>query len=360
MTEVAQLLVLTRYARAGASSRYRFYQYYPYLQQNGFQITNAPLLDDRYIQNLNAKSGQSKIKIGIAYLKRIQTLLRSKRFNLIWLQGEVFPWVPSGIERLLMKSRVPYVVDYDDAWFHRYDQHPNKHVRRWLGNKIDAVMRSAALVVAGNQYIAERARQAGAPHVSILPTVVDLDKYPSAPPARSDATFTVGWIGSSSTAKYLLQLQGTLQRLCAETPAELVIIGASGIKMEGVPIREHAWSEPTEVELMAGFDAGIMPLPDTPWERGKCGLKLIQYMATFLPVVASPVGMNVEIVTSGLNGYLATHEDEWLQSLRTLAADATLRYKLGNAGYDRVKAMYSLSHTAPILKTLLSKQAIRS
>lgn len=352
-----QLLALPRYARAGASSRYRFYQYFPYLQQNGFQIASAPLLDDRYIQNLNAKTGQSKIKIVVAYWKRIQSLLRSKRFDLIWLQGEAFPWVPAGIERLLMKAGVPYVVDYDDAWFHRYDQHPSKQVRRLLGHKIDAVMRGAALVVAGNAYIEERARAAGARQTAILPTVVDLSRYPTAPAVRPAGPVTVGWIGSSSTAKYLVQLQEPLQRLCAERQAEVIVIGASGLKLEGVPVREVAWAEDSEVSQMQAFDLGLMPLPDTSWERGKCGLKLIQYMSTFLPVIASPVGMNVDIVDHGVNGYLASSNNEWHEALDGLACDPLLRQNMGESGRKKVEEKYALAGAAPILHSLLKQSA---
>lgn len=355
-----RLLALPRYARAGASSRYRFYQYFPYLQSRDFQIESCPLLEDRYIQNLNAGSGQSKIMIGMAYLRRVAALLRKDRFDLIWLQGEVFPWMPAGIERVLMRAGVPYVVDYDDAWFHRYDQHPNKHVRRMLGQKIDAVMRGAALVAAGNQYIAARARAAGAKHVAILPTVVDLARYPSAPMTRPADKFVIGWIGSSSTAKYLLQLQKPLQRLCSEAEVELVVVGATGLKMEGVPLRELAWSESSEVELMQGFDVGVMPLPDTPWERGKCGLKLIQYMATFLPVIASPVGVNVEIVEPGQQGYLASHDDDWVAHLSELRSNAHLRNAMGVAGRNRVEARYSLSQAAPLLESLLVECINRS
>jgi glycosyltransferase involved in cell wall biosynthesis len=242
------------------------------------------------------------------------------------------------------------VVDYDDALFHQYDQHRSAWVRRLLGGKIARVMRGAHLVTAGNAYLADYARRAGAPRVEIIPTVIDLERYPPAGvrPA-SDTPFTIGWIGSPSTAKYLLAIAPALAEVCAGGRGVVRLIGAGPVDLPGVPVEVLPWNGSTEVEELKRFDVGIMPLPDEPWERGKCGFKLIQYMACGLPVVASPIGVNMEIVEQGVNGYLAETTAEWVQALNTLLLDADLRKRMGQAGRKKVEQEYSLQVTGPRL-----------
>ncbi len=346
------LLLLTRYARLGSSSRIRFYQYLPYLESHGIQVTSAPLLDDRYIRNLYTNRPQNPLAILRAYVQRLAALLHSRAFDLIWLEKEALPWVPALGEALATHFAPSCVVDYDDAAFHRYDQHRNPFVRALLGGKIDAVMRRAALVVAGNDYLAARARQAGAARLEIIPSVVDADRYRPAPP-RPPAGFNIGWIGAPVTAPYLRLIQPALATLCQRSDTRLTLVGAGRLAMEGVPLESRPWREATEVNELQQFDVGIMPLPDEPFERGKCGYKLIQYMACGLPVVASPVGVNRQIVEHGVNGFLANTPDEWVAALSALRDDPALRRQMGAAGRAKVETQYSLQVTAPRLRALL-------
>jgi glycosyltransferase involved in cell wall biosynthesis len=133
------------------------------------------------------------------------------------------------------------------------------------------------------------------------------------------------------------------------------LVGSGPVELPGVPVDVIAWSEVTEVDEIRGFDVGIMPLSDEPWERGKCGFKLIQYMACCLPVVASPVGVNTTIVEHGFNGFLATSAEEWAQALCTLAADSALRHRMGQAGRAKVDRGYSLQISALRLTALLQE-----
>jgi hypothetical protein len=190
----------------------RFYQYYPALRAQGFVIQDAPFFSDEYVRRLYANQPVRMGEVISAYLRRLSALLRARDFDLLWLEKEFLPWMPAPLEKLL--ARQPYVVDYDDAVFHRYDLHRNALIRRVLGRKVDRVMQNAALVVAGNEYLAERARAAGAKRVEILPSVVDADLYTPAP-ARASG-FTVGWIGSPVTAPYLEQVRSALEMLTNE------------------------------------------------------------------------------------------------------------------------------------------------
>lgn len=347
-----KILLLSRYDYLGASSRYRFYQYLPYLKEKGFAITVSPLLDDTYIQQRYSGQQASLLKVMFAYGQRICSLLHSDRYDLIWLEKEALPWIPPWIESRLYKSRVPCMVDYDDAIFHQYDQHSSSLVRRLLGNKIDRVMHRAAMVIAGNDYLAERAYRSGSQNVEVLPTVIDLERYPLVPPPKNDV-FTIGWIGSPMTCDYLQEIQPALKEICRDGAARVVAIGAKGLKLEGVPLEIKPWSEATEVQEIQQFDVGIMPLSDSPWEWGKCGLKLIQYMACACPVIGSPIGANRTIIEHGVNGFQASSQQEWVYTLQALKNNSGLRQLMGKAGRVKVEEQYCLQVTAPKLTQLL-------
>ena len=349
-----QVLLLTRYERLGSSSRVRFYQYIPYLTAQGIKIVNAPFFDDHYVHNLYAGRRTSVKTILWSYLKRLSVLTRGTSFDLLWVEKELFPWMPAWFEAFFHSLKIPYVVDYDDAIFHRYDKHSSLLVRTLLGRKIDGVMRRANMVIAGNDYLAERAVKAGAQRVEYLPSVVDVSQYMMHEPV-SNSIFRIGWIGAPVTASYLDLIREVIELLSQESKVHLVLIGAGNIKpFPNVSMEVLPWSENIERGLSQKFDVGIMPLVDGPFERGKSGYKLIQYMASSLPVVASPVGVNQQIVEPQVNGYLATSSKHWLTALRDLRDNIKKRKTMGQAGRQKAEQMYNLQVTAPKLLNLLS------
>ncbi|HJQ97373.1 MAG TPA: glycosyltransferase family 4 protein [Candidatus Polarisedimenticolaceae bacterium] len=347
------MLALTRYARRGASSRLRTLQFIPGLASHGIEVVPRPLLDDAFLERRYAGARVDVLAIVRAYATRAAEIRRDGDWDLVWLEKEAFPWLPAGLERALARYRVPYVVELDDAWFHRYDLSTSPFVRSALGRKLDAVMREAATVIAGNAYIAERAREAGAPRVEIVPTCVDVAKYSVPPPLSGTIPFTVGWIGTPLTACYLDAVAKALARLTLDAPLRLLAVGAQDLRLAGVAVEPSPWSEETEAFSIARFDVGIMPLPDSPWERGKCGYKLLQCMASGKPVVASPVGVNASIVRHGENGFLAGDEEGWVRALRTLRDDPALSARLGEAGRQLIHERFSVAtHVAPLARIL--------
>lgn len=351
------VLLLSRYGSLGASSRIRSYQYLAYLRKQGIEVTLAPLLPDAYLRNLYAQKRPGRLSILAAYVRRIGALMRrQKKFDLLWVEYELFPWLPGWLESLVFSRGTPCLVDYDDAIFHRYDQHPNLLVRRMLGHKIDDVMRHASIVVVGNDYLRERAIKAGAQRVEILPTSIDLSRYPS-PKLGCNEIFTIGWIGSPSTTQYLHRVHEALAEVCLHGRARVVLVGASDPGWHDVPYDIHPWREHTEVAEVSAFDVGIMPLEDSLWERGKCGYKLIQYMACGKPVVASPVGINKRIVEPGINGYLAETAHDWIQALVVLMGNVDLRHKMGASGRIKVERDYAIQVNAPRLAAMLRRAA---
>lgn len=350
-------LLLTRYGRMGASSRLRFMQFMPRLEAAAITCNAQPFFSDEMLATRYRAGQYSRGALVHSYWERLTELRRRRSFDLLWIEKEVLPWFPATLERALL-SGVPYALDFDDALFHNYDLHRSVWVRRLMGRRLDKLMAGARLVTAGNEYLAQRARDAGAPWVEIVPTVIDLDRYyPKVGVQQADVPRIV-WVGSPSTVTYLSILVESLKALSRRFIFKLRVVGAE-FTMPGVDVECVPWSEAAEVASIAQCDIGIMPLKDSPWERGKCGYKLIQYMACGLPVVASPVGANVQIVRDGENGFLAGEPGAWEAKLGQLLANAELRASMGQAGRRRVEAEYCVQQVAPRLAGLLKQAGAR-
>ena len=353
-----KVALLSKYSRLGASTRLRSLQYLLSLEQNGIHVRHYPLFDDDYLKRLYGGQGRSLAAMVRSYQQRVREMRQLQEFDLIWLEKEALPYVPYWLEEGLMPHGVPYIVDYDDAVFHNYDLSSKRLVRRLLGSKIDQVMAGAAAVICGNDYLAERARKAGARRIERVPTVVDASRYQL---ARNDESQqkgdpVIGWIGSPSTQSYVFALKSVLEGLHRQYGARLVLVGAQpqlAGQFGDLPVEVVPWTEEGEANAIAGFDIGIMPLPDGPWERGKCGYKLIQYMACGKPVVASSIGVNVEIVQGWRCGKLADAPDQWREALGKLLVDPTQRELLGQRGRHAVEQHYSLQAQAPRLAEIL-------
>jgi glycosyltransferase involved in cell wall biosynthesis len=244
------------------------------------------------------------------------------------------------------------VYDFDDALFLGSISEANVRFARLKreAERSIAYIRAARLVIAGNRFLADRAMTYSR-HVEVVPSCVDPERQPVR--RHGDAeVLTVGWIGSRSTSEYLLPVLPALERLNAQrVRAKLVLVGADPA-IQAPWIEHRPWSLSSEAEQLATFDVGIMPLPDTEWERGKCGYKLLQYFSAAVPAVASPVGINQELVADG-RGVLATTEDEWVAALETLLGDTALRESSGKAARDYVRREYSYQRWGPELASLL-------
>ena len=349
-----KLLLLARYDQLGASSRLRLLQFLPWLKRAGITCEVQALFSDEMLHT-KYRTGRYGLLLTVgAYSRRVWQLIHWRKFDLIFIEKEALPWLPVQMEKALL-SGVPYVLDFDDAVFHNYDLHHSAGVRRLLGRRLDHLMAGASLVTAGNNYLSQRALEAGAPWVELVPTVIDLDRYSVEPRApEPDGVPRIVWIGSPSTIKYLADLGPALAALAQRHAFTLRVIGGV-LQMPGVDVECVEWSEDSEVRSISDCDVGIMPLTDSPWERGKCGYKLIQYMACSLPVVASPVGVNVQIVEEGVNGFLAGDADTWITRLEQLLSDPAMRGNMGALGRQKVETDYCVQQVAPILVSLLRK-----
>jgi glycosyltransferase involved in cell wall biosynthesis len=354
-----RILTLTKYGSLGASSRMRSLQYLPWFDAYGLKSSVQTMLNDHQLADRYQSGHYDVVDLLFAYGARIKALMSRRYFDVVWIEKEALQWLPLWIELALLRG-TPFVLDYDDAVFHNYDKHRFAFVRFLYGRRLDGLMAKAALVVAGNSYLAQRALLAGARRVEIIPTVIDLNRYTLTKTRKASAIDNmtrIVWIGSPATVHYLDQVAEALRLLAKRHTFVLRVIGGGQVDMPGVPVEFVQWAENSEVDNISCCDVGIMPLQDTLWERGKCGYKLIQYMACALPVVASPIGVNTEIVTEGENGYLAKTTAEWVVALDALLSDEALRRQMGNAGRATVEDRYCIQKTGPRMAELLKEAA---
>lgn len=336
-----KVTAFTRYGPRAASTRQRFVQYFPALREAGIEVEHLPLLDDDYVANLVTGDRYPAGRVLRAYAHRFRQLATSRDSDLYWVYVELLPYLPAPLERLAAAGK-RIIYDFDDAFFHSYDQSGNKLVRTLLGGKHAAQLKRAAACVCGNAYIEQYAARY-CDRTMVLPTVVDTEAYRPAAGAGREA-LTIGWIGSPSTWRGVRPVLPILEEVCAQYNARFLVVGAgreaASDAFPAMVLRD--WTEATEIFDVQSMDVGIMPLLDRPFERGKSGYKLIQYMACGLPAVASPVGVNAQIVKDGVNGFLASTAQEWRDALGSLLDSAQLRARLGSAGRARAVAEFSL------------------
>jgi glycosyltransferase involved in cell wall biosynthesis len=354
-----RLTALAKYDRQAASTRQRLLQFVPALSAAGIDVDYQPLLGNDYVASLATGGSYSIAAVTGAYWKRLRRVAFGPLGDVVWVYAELFPYLPAMFERLLARRSRPIVYDLDDAFFLPYDEHPNPLLRAILGGKLEPLLLSASACTCGNRYLADYASRF-CPNSIVLPTVVDTFIYRPVEQSRDGRPPVIGWIGSPSTWAYVRPLLPVLREICREIGSSFLVVGAgAAAEADRFPGMElHDWSESREIADIQSMDIGIMPVPDDKWARGKSGYKLIQYMACGLPVVASPVGVNREIVRTGENGFLATTQSDWRMALARLSGDAELRRRMGECGRERAVADYSLAVHAPRLVRVIRSAAL--
>jgi glycosyltransferase involved in cell wall biosynthesis len=356
---VRRVLALSPIPEEGAGCRFRISQFIPYLESAGYEVTVSPFFTPEFFR-LVYRPGHYWKKIaafaGLS-LGRLRSLRGISQYDLVLIYREAFPIGPPLVERWLARpGKPPIVYDFDDAVFLPNVSDANRFIvsLKWA-RKVPAILRLSTRVIAGNDYLAAFARVHN-PAVVTIPTCVDTDRFVPRADPRGSGPLVVGWIGSPTTATYLSMLASVFSRVHADTPFEVKVSGAgSELAFEGVPVKNVPWSLAEEVSLFNTCDIGVYPLTDDEWSKGKCGFKAIQFMACGVPVVASAVGVNREIIDDGVNGFLASTPAEWEVKLRRLLTDAALRARFAAAGRRTVEERYSLRVCAPRLAAALEE-----
>jgi glycosyltransferase involved in cell wall biosynthesis len=338
-----RVLFLTKYTATGPSSRYRVVQFLPFLDARGIGWDLQSLHDDRYLGARFAGRSVSPLYLAGRVASRTGALLRAKRYDVVFIQKEMFPHMLDVPEFLLAKAGVRTIVDLDDA-IHLFYENASGW-KRALREKIPRVLERASVVLAGNRWLEAYAR-GYTDRVRFFPTVVDTDRV-SASESRGAASPVVGWMGTPETVRYLHALGPVLEDVARRTPISLLVVGGEAPALRGVTVESKPWNEREEVTDLHRMDIGVMPLADDAWSRGKCSLKLLQYMSAGVASVASPLGSAPEIVTPGTDAFLAGDASAWRDRLIELASAPELRRAMGARARARVEAAYSLRVWGP-------------
>lgn len=311
------------------SARYRFLQYIPYLEGRGHSVDVMVIPRGR-----------------AARYRLFKTLAG---FDVVFLQRRLFSFLDLSI---LRRNSKRLIYDFDDALMYR-DSKRGKQGSFLRELKFKRTVRGADAVIAGNSYLKGHSERYNKNTV-VIPTTIDMERYASGESRAGGPTVTLGWIGSASTVFYLERIRGVLDKTFERHPnTRLKIVSDRFCDLDAMPVEKKMWSPDEEIADLRSFDIGLMPLTDDPWSRGKCALKLLQYMAVGVPPVCSPVGVNSEIVSHGENGFCAADERGWLDCLGRLILDGGLRKRLGTEARRTVKERYSLGVNAPRLAAVL-------
>ncbi len=327
------------------SQRYRFEQYFKFLEANEVECELSYLIsakDDKVLYAAGNYIGKFNIFIK-SWRHRLKDIKRANSFDYIFIQREAFMTGSTYFERKFAKSTAKLIFDFDDSiWLEDKNEANGKLSFLKNPSKTAEIISLCDTIIAGNDYLASYAKKYNK-HVTIIPTTIDTNWY-KAKSKKTEGKIIIGWSGSFSTIKHFESAIGALTKLKAKYGDKITfkVIGDPNYRHKLLGITGQKWQSKTEVEDLQDIDIGIMPLPDIEWTRGKCGLKGLQYMGLAMPTIMSPVGVNTEIIEHGVNGLLASSEEEWVECLSQLIESQELRKKLGEAGRKTVEEKYSI------------------
>jgi len=344
-----KILFLVPYPEEGASNRIRVMQFVPYLKSKGIFCRIRPFVNGRFyrILYLPYRYAEKAVWFLTCTINRIFDIARSLRYDIIFIHREAYPFGGPIIESILYRMGKPIIYDFDDAIFLSNTSEHNIYIEKFKKpGKVSAIIKMSRLVIAGNEYLKNYASGFNK-NVIIIPSSIDTDRYCRATSENNKKDVVIGWIGSNTTKSFLKDIEDVFAEL-SDRYRNVVfkIIGAEFYSRKVNNVINKRWVLNEEMEDLNDFDIGIMPMPDNEWTRGKCGFKIILYMACGIPAVCSPVGVNSAIIEDNVSGFLAKDNREWVDKLSRLIEDKKLRDRLGAAGRKRVENNYSVKVNA--------------
>lgn len=327
--------------------RFRFEQYLDVIQKEEYSYKLFSFLSPEAFTSFYSEpfSIFKLISIIRGYFYRILLLLKISKFDLLYIFREATPLGPPWFEFIaakILKKKIIY--DFDDAiWLEDPDEKGTLLAKLKYKNKVGTICRWSYKISAGNEYLANYARQYNS-NVSIIPTTVDTEGYhnPELYDKSTTDIITIGWTGTHSTLQYLDLLVPVIKKLEQKYKFRFLVIANKNPQYDLKSIEYLEWNRETEIEDLSKIDIGLMPLTDDQWSKGKCGFKLLQYMALKIPAVASPVGVNKIIIDEEVSGFLCSNQDDFYDKLQKLLSDDGLRRRMGKKGRQKVVAEYSV------------------
>jgi glycosyltransferase involved in cell wall biosynthesis len=346
MTNKKILFIASHRKDRSPGQRYRFEQYFDFLQQNGYDCELAFFLteaDDKVFYSPGNILKKFFITIRSAK-KRMRDVRRASQFDIVFIQREAFMTGSTFFEKGFRRSSAKIIFDFDDSiWL--LDTSNANRMWQWMksATKTSEIIALSDLVFAGNRYLADYASRFNK-NVKIIPTTIDTKKFHRNDEYKNNSTVCIGWSGSHTTIKHFEAAIPVLKKLKDKYGERICfkVMGDPQFENKELNIAGISWSSSTEVSVLSSFDIGIMPLPDDQWVKGKCGLKGLSYMAMEVPTVMSAIGVNPEIINDGINGFLAASEEEWVDKISQLIESFELRKKMGVNGRETVLSRYSV------------------
>ena len=325
--------------------RYRFEQFFDYLQKNEILCYLSFIIYEKDEKALYySKNLFGKVKLALnSIIRRIIHIKNIKDFDLVVIYREALPFKSTFFENYIAKKKIPMVYDFDDAIWVKDVSEVNKKISFFKDEKkIEKILPLCKYITCGNEYLANFALKFNS-NVVIIPSTVDTDIYKPIQKNNKNSTVKIGWVGSHTTIKHFELISDVYLELKTKynNNVEFVVIGDENYKNEKLNLQGKKWENDKEVQLFNSFDIGVMPLPNNDWTKGKCGMKGLLYMSVGLPTVMYNVGMNKDIINDGINGFLPTGNKEWIDVLSKLIEDKELRKKIGDKGRETVLEKYS-------------------
>jgi len=330
------------------SQRFRVELFLPYSEQNGIVYDIQSFLDDNTFHLLYKKGKTFRKFTGIlrGFWKRfILVLFGAKKYHYVFIHREASPLGPPIFEWMLaslLKKKIIY--DFDDALWIADSKNNLLNVLKcnW---KIKYICKWSYRIAAGNSYLYSFASRYNE-NVKKIPTSVDTVNHHNRIKDQNTNKIVIGWTGSHSTLKYLDSILPVLKKVIEMKTVSVTIICNQPPQFELPNLRYITWKESTEIDDLLKMNIGIMPLERDKWSEGKCGFKLIQYLSLGIPAIASPVGVNTEIIEDGKNGFLCQNLGEWERAMIQLIENKVLRHEFGEKGREKVIGSYSIQANA--------------
>jgi glycosyltransferase involved in cell wall biosynthesis len=345
-----KILFIPAGTKIAPATRYRVYEMLPFLEKEGISYKIYSIFSEGITwQMINSSTFGTASRV-IYYIRIIiekfirawGVIFLAGRFDLVFLQRAT---LPLGLERLLRLRNKNIIFDIDDSIYL-----PDKEeggligwVKKFVKKKeVVSVLRVAKCVIAENNYI-KNFVQKYCKEVYVITGPIDTVKNFTKETQEGSGEVTIGWIGTPSTTPYLKMLDNVFQQLHRKYNIRVMLIGAAPYSIDGVEVQSISWNEKTEVQELHKFDIGVMSMPDNEWTRGKVGCKMLQYMANAIPSVVSYTPTTAEVIENGINGFLASSEEEWIEKLSSLIENPQLRDRIGRAGRQTAEERFAIN-----------------
>lgn len=329
-TSKKNLTIYLKYGISSASTRERILRYKNILNKS-FKLKFNILLPEEIFNKRIQKGINERGILFFLVLKRILSILFEKS-KIVLIQHEILPYIPPFLEIILKIKNVKYIIDIDDAFFHRiYDK--NFFIKNYFLIKFKITFSLATKIIVGNKFLKREIQKLGGKNIHIIPTLVDIPKLNK---SKKYKKFTVVWIGSQSTSKYLNVIKETIKSL-SQHNIQFIIIGPYKLDFKFKNLKVIQWKLKTYKKILSKSHVGIMPLDNTIWERGKCGYKILQYYSYGLPAIVSPIGFNKEIINENITGYFVRKNRDWYKYIVFLNNNKLKAKQMGHKGYFFLK-----------------------